>query len=125
MARPTKYNKDILSKAKDYLTHYKEFEPVPTVAGLAVYLEVSRETVYAWAGEDDKKEFSDIYERLMTGQEFKLTSGGLKGELNPTITKLMLTKHNYSDKTESTLQGPGGASLGVNISFHDAGDEDE
>lgn len=125
MARPTKYNKDILSKAKDYLTHYKEFEPVPSIAGLAVYLEISRETVRDWASQEDKQEFSGIVEQVMTKQELELLRGGLQGEYNASITKLMLTKHQYSDKTESTLQGPGGTSLGVNISFHDAGDEDE
>ena len=124
MSRPTKYNETILKKAKDYLTQYEVFEAVPTIAGLAVYLDISRETVYAWAAEPEKDEFSDICKRLMTRQEFALLNGGIKGDFNPTITKLMLTKHNYSDKQEQALTGPGGTALGVSITFHDA-DEDE
>jgi len=124
MARPTKYNKDILAKANDYLTHYKEFEPVPSIAGLAVYLDISRETVRDWASQENKEEFSGIVQQVMTKQELELLKGGLKGEYNASITKLMLTKHQYSDKTENTLQGPNGSHLGVSVSFHDPEDED-
>ena len=119
MSRPTKYNKHLVQQANDYLTQYEVFEAVPTIAGLAVYLDISRETVYAWSADPDKEEFSDICKKLMTKQEFQLINGGIKGEFNPTITKLMLTKHNYSDKQESTLQGPGGTNLGINVTFHD------
>jgi hypothetical protein len=123
--RPTKYNETLVKQAKDYLTQYQTFEAVPTIAGLAVYLDISRETVYAWAADPEKSEFSDICEKLMTKQEFTLLNGGIKGEFNPTITKLMLTKHSYSDKQESTVQGPGGSPLGITVTFHDPDNEDD
>ena len=40
-----------------------------------------------------------------------LTNGGLAGQLNSTITKLMLTKHGYHDKAE----GNQGVSITVNV----------
>lgn len=74
---------------------------IPTVAGLACYLGVSRSSVNKWAAEDKSEGgFSDIVEGILSMQEFKLVNGGLKGDYNPTIAKLLLTKHGYSDKAE-------------------------
>lgn len=42
---------------------------VPTVEGLALALNVSRDTVYAWAHDKDKPEFSDTLERLQVVQK--------------------------------------------------------
>jgi len=124
--RPTKYTKALLEKAYKYIDGDWEVEdhPVPSVAGLCIYLKINRDTAYDWAAHEDKKEFSDILRDLASIQEFELTKGGLNGQFNPTITKLMLTKHNYSDKSENTLQGPGGQSLSIGISFHDSEHED-
>jgi hypothetical protein len=33
------------------------------------------------------------------------------GDYNASISKLMLTKHGYSDKVESEISGPGGGPL--------------
>lgn len=74
---------------------------IPTVAGLACYLGVSRSSVNKWAVEDKSEGgFSDIVEGILSMQEFKLVNGGLKGDYNPTIAKLLLTKHGYTDKAE-------------------------
>ena len=101
--RPTKYNKAILEKANKYvLDGYVENEPVPTIAGLALHLNIARDTVYDWSSQDEKGDFSDIVEDLMSKQEMKLLAGGILGDFNASITKLALTKHNYSDKQEMT-----------------------
>ena len=118
MARPTKYNKAILEKANKYLNSFLDLEIVnevkggddakgdlalfPTVAGLALHLKIARETIYAWDNEEDKKEFSDILGQIQALQEYSLLHGGIRGLFNPVITKLMLTKHGYSDKQEMT-----------------------
>jgi hypothetical protein len=44
----------------------------------------------------------------MQKQEKGLLKGGIEGTYNSTITKLMLTKHNYSDKQETALTGADG-----------------
>ena len=36
----------------------------------------------------------------MAKQEKTLVNGSLRGEMNPAISKMMLTKHGYSDKQE-------------------------
>ena len=105
MARPTKYNKAILDDANTYLETYNkrkddDYEPIPTIAGLAIHLKIARDTVYDWVKQDKKGEFSDIVDDLLARQEMKLITGGIMGEFNASITKLALTKHGYTDKKE-------------------------
>lgn len=103
--RPTDYNEEILAKANDYLTNRPDDEVVHTVAGLAVHLHISRETVYDWAKQDDKKEFSDIVVEILSNQERALVNKGLKGEFNSTIAKLLLAKHGYKEESDITTGG--------------------
>ncbi len=104
MGAPTKYSDEILVLARAYV---EEFQPsddelIPMVCGLALHLNLSRETIYAWSRDEDKQDFSDIVNVLMAKQEKMLFSGGLSGDFNASITKLALTKHNYSDKTDNS-----------------------
>lgn len=113
MARPTDYSKEIIDKTKDYIVNYKEYgDAVPSVAGLSTVLNIARSTIYDWASQEDKKEFSDILEKLLSEQEKTLISKGLNGQFNSTITKLILTKHGYTDKADVTSDGKA-----INISF--------
>jgi len=102
--RPTKYNEEILEKARDYIDNFYPdgvTEILPTIAGLATRLGVRRNTIYDWMSHEDKEEFSNIAERIMTMQEQMLVTGGLTNKFSSVITKLMLTKHGYTDKTET------------------------
>jgi len=122
--RPTKYNQEILAKCREYLTNHIDLgDPVPIIAGLACELNVSRETLYQWAKDEDKGEFTDILERIMSQQERKLAGGGLAGDFNPNITKMMLTKHGYSDKQDVNLGGQAGSPIETKwtVEFVDAG----
>jgi hypothetical protein len=106
--RPTQYGEHILLKAEEYLENYSlNGDIVPQVAGLALFLGVHRETLYAWSKEEGKEAFSDIFEKVKAAQENKLINGGLNGDYNPAITKMMLTKHGYSDKIESQVEEKG------------------
>lgn len=97
--RPTKLTDELLAKAEDYVANYESYgDPVPTAVGLALEIGVSRSTCYEWAKEDGR--FSDIFTRVEETQERGLVRGGLEGSYNPAITKMMLTKHGYSDKLE-------------------------
>ncbi len=101
MARPTDYNQELLDKAQDYVENYESYgDAVPTIAGLACELDMHRETLYAWSKDESKTEFSDIFKKVQQAQERKLVNGGLAGGFNPAVTKMMLTKHGYSDKQE-------------------------
>lgn len=77
---------------------------LPSIAGLAVFLHVSRESIRTWAiGESDlEQQFSGIVDEILAEQENRLVSKGISGEYNPTIAKLLMTKHGYSDKTDIT-----------------------
>lgn len=118
VGRPTKYTPELVAKAKYYLNNYKEYEDViPQIAGLAITLDISRDTVYDWAKDEDKREFSDIVKLVLVAQERKLMNGGLDGTFNSNITKLALTKHGYHDKQDNKVE----ASMTVNIGDKDAG----
>lgn len=117
--RPSEYNEEILAKANAYLDNYEtEYEhAIPSVAGLAKVLNKSRETLYDWAKQEDKKAFSDILRQIVSNQEFVLLNKGLKSEFNAAITKLALGKHGYSDKQEHT--GSDGGAIILNITKDD------
>lgn len=113
MARPTKYSAELVAKAENYLTSYTTL--IPTIEGLALHLEISRETVYAWKDDEDKQQFSDIVSRLLAMQSAKLIEGGLSGDFNASITKLILSgKHGYIEKTNQDITS-GGDKLSVQV----------
>lgn len=76
-------------------------DPVPTIAGLACVIGTTRKTCHEWANQPDKAEFRDILDELAQRQERELIAHGLAGNFNAPITKMMLTKHGYSDRIES------------------------
>lgn len=104
IGRPTDYTEDMLDKARAYVDGgWQEMgHKYPSIIGLRKVLNRSRSTLYKWMGSPEKSEFSDIIDDLMDEQQLELTGNGLDGTFNATITKLMLTKHGYSDKQELT-----------------------
>jgi len=106
--RPTKLTQEFINKADEYMDCWEELgEAIPSIAGLAVYTRVSRDSIHEWTNNiplsvsgEISSSFSDIIDSLTATQELKLLSGGLSGSMNATITKLILHKHNYSDKAE-------------------------
>lgn len=103
--RPTDYTPELLEAAWEYArTH--DGDEVPSVAGLCDKIGISRNCAYEWA-KDENKQFNDILETIAKKQEKTLLNKGLSGEFNSTITKLMLTKHGYSDKQETDLTSGG------------------
>ena len=103
MPRPTKYSEKILKKAKQYLL--SDPEPLPTIEGLCVHLDIHRDTAYRWKSDCDKEEFSDIMEKILTHQAKQLIEKGLTGQFNVGITKMLLEKHGYGvGQTEEVRQ---------------------
>ena len=122
--RPTTYSEEMLTKAREYIESCQDDEiqqtigmsakgtelfktkpivKIPTKGGLARYLGVSRDTLYEWSREH--KEFSDIMEELGAEQEDRLINNGLSGDYNPTIAKVLLTKHGYREGIDATTEG--------------------
>jgi len=83
-------------------------DKVPTVAGLACEIGVHRDTCHEWA-KNDNKQFSDILQEIAQKQERELVNNGLTGDFVAPITKMMLTKHGYSDKVEQHVTSPDGS----------------
>ena len=108
MARPTSLTDEFIELADEYMNSWEEFgESIPSVAGLSLHARVSRDSIYEWlntkptqASDEIYAKFSDIITQLVSTQEVKLLNGGLSGAFNSTISKLILHKHNYSDKAE-------------------------
>lgn len=118
--RPTKYNEEIVRKTKKYLESCTDDEEefhktrgdksdgyerilkvkLPSIEGLAVYLEVPRQRIYDW--EKEYPVFHDIIDKLRSMQAERLINKGTSGEYNATITKVILTKHGYREGIENT-----------------------
>lgn len=114
--RPTYYSDETVRQTKEYLQNYKEHgDAVPSVAGLSIVLQRSRSTLYEWAKDADKKEFSDILDQINATQEKVALSNGLCGTFNATIVKLLLGKHGYHEKVDQELTGKGGGPVEWNL----------
>ena len=111
MARPSEYTDEKLALARMYLEGgwQEQGDAIPQVAGLALAMGVHRDTCYEWATHDDKEAFSDILSRVMALQERGLINDGLRSNFNPVITKMMLTKHGYSEKQDLNHTSPDGS----------------
>lgn len=103
--RPTKYNEVMLETAERYLTDYSnEYDHlIPSIVGLAEVLEVTAKTLYNWSNHPDNGEFLHMLDKIQQRQHRILIENGLTGDFNAAITKLALTKHGYSDKTEQDI----------------------
>lgn len=107
VGRPSKYDDAIQKIAEDYCENYTDYgDVVPTVVGLALAMDVATNTVYNWANENNP-DFLRIFTRIEQLQHQGLVNGGLSNAFNPAITKMMLTKHGYSDaqKVDHTTNG--------------------
>lgn len=100
--RPTKFTPSILTKCQEYLAGgYKELGIVPSLPSLSLYLNLSHDTRNTWLRLHP--EFRAIVEDVKDLQHAILLHGGLTGALNPTITKLILGKHGYSERVENNV----------------------
>jgi len=107
VGRPTKLTDELMAKAKVYVQRdYLIDELIPTMQGLSLYLGVSKRVLHDWRNESD--EFLHIAEDLMDLQAKNLFRGGLTGDFNASITKLLLTKHGFSDRVEQDLRSSDG-----------------
>lgn len=119
--QPTKYNPVMQKKANEYLkqcgNEFWDYEKtisynsvtrerkvnikLPTVEGLAIYLGVHRDTLYEWAKHHPL--ISDTLGTISQMQKEMLLAGGLNGDYNPMIAKLVLAaNHGMSDRTDVT-----------------------
>lgn len=120
LGRPTKFTPTILTKTYAYINSCEDifynyqkgfgstdtFErkvvpKLPTRDGLALYLNVHRDTVHEWSTKHNN--FSDALDLLDAKQKEMLFLGGLSGDYNPTIAKLGLSaNHGMKERVDQT-----------------------
>ncbi len=109
--RPIEYGPHIIEKAKNYLATCEDDDSnplrlkvkLPSIFGLALFLDVNRTTIYEW--KTKYSDFSNIVDRIEDTQAEKLVNNGLSGAYNSQITKAMLSKHGVSEKSEVEHSG--------------------
>lgn len=121
---PTKLTPELVDRARGYLSggFLVQEESVPSIEGLAVYLKLSRQSIYNY--KDASSEFLDIVELIEAKQAMLLINKGLSGDFNGSIVKLMLSKHGYNDKQEVALTGKDGGPIENNITITFTDDHD-
>ncbi len=102
--RPTEYDPIFVQKADEYLaTTGKEQTHLPKIESFAIYLDVSKKTLYNWAKQHP--EFLHALEKIMERQCEQLIDDGIYGgkEVNATIVKLLLqNNHGMKERTDTT-----------------------
>lgn len=109
VGRPSTCTDKVIDEATWYLQGGWQLvgDQIPSVVGLACELNVIESQLYDWAKINER--FSLILANLKDEQHRWLLQGGITGKFNPTITKLILGKHGYSDKVDSTVTNPDGS----------------
>ncbi len=106
--RPSTYNKEVLQQCYFYLENYDNEDigdMIPSVEGLAGYINRARSTLHKWRGEAGKEEFSVMLDKINETQKKVLINKGLSGEFNSNITKLILGVHGFSEKSQRENTG--------------------
>jgi len=93
--RPTKRTPELIDKARNYVNVYKRL--IPSHQDLCLHLDISETTLYRWAEDDD--EFREILAKVKLTQFSVAMDGGLGGDMNANLVKLLMGKHGLSEKS--------------------------
>lgn len=106
--RPTSYSEEMEEKALEYIEkgYESQGEVIPSAMGMAKYLNVAESTIYKWV-EDERGTFSETLAKCKSEQHRILINKGLTNEFSGTITKLALSNHGYSEKTQTDVTSGG------------------
>jgi len=124
--RPTKYIPELKPLIEEYLSECtKENMKLPTVEGLCLKLDITRETAYQW--KEEHKEFSDTLEHIKVLQKEMLTEVGIFGgkEINANIVALFLkANHDMIEKSAVDVTS-GGKPIPIlgNVPSHNSNQE--
>ena len=106
MARPTLYSDDVLVKVDEYIKSCgREQTELPTLEGLAIYLDVHTDTIQEW--EKVHSEFSVSVKGILERQKNQLVNDGMYGgkEVNSTMAIFLLKCNHGMIETERKLLG--------------------
>jgi len=121
MGRPTKYKPEFVAMVDEYLAdcedEYTEFHKtrgdksdsydrlikvnLPSLVGFSLRINVDETTMWEWA--KIYPDFSKALDKIKKIQQERLVKGGLSGEYNPMIAKLVLSaNHGMREKSDIT-----------------------
>ncbi len=109
MGRHTEFTDEIEQQALAYIDGgyiAVDDQVIPSIVGLAIYLNVNKSTLYKWA-EDGHGDFSNTLGHCQDMQHRILLNSGLTGDFNSVITKLALHNHGHSDKVVTDVTSGG------------------
>lgn len=102
------YERVVKSQGKRSVMYEHKFRVrLPTIEGLSVRLGVHKDTITEW--QKQHEDFSVLIRELLGIQAERLVNNGLTGDYNPTIAKVLLTKHGYREGHE--LANPDGSNV--------------
>lgn len=108
MGRPTKFNDEVLAKAKEYLEAWEELgDYIPQLAGLSEHCQISETSRKKY--EKENEEFATLCARVRARQQRVLINKGLSRESEASLSKLLLMKHGYSDRVEQDVKSSDGS----------------
>lgn len=111
--RPTDYSPRILEQFEEYMKEaIPENMDLPTVEGLALKLDITKDTLYRWGKK--YSEFSDALRKLKITQKQILTKIGIYGgkEINSNIVSLLLkVNHKMIETERKEITGKGGTPI--------------
>jgi DNA-packaging protein gp3 len=129
--RPSGLTQELMEKANTYLA-WCEAHPLiktvftkngpqqlkvpkpPTITGLSLYLDVSRDSLDKWSKEN--MDFADIFMRVRKTYENVLVENGLTEGYNGNLSKFLLSAdHNKREKTEQDITSKGQSIIGMKI----------
>ncbi|HJE62537.1 MAG TPA: DNA-packaging protein [Alcaligenes faecalis] len=102
--RPTKLTLKTIKAAEEYIAGFEPFDPddkrLPKREDLALHLGIGRTTLYEWTrDENTPARFLNVLDRLDMMQASRLIDRGLDGTYNATITRMLLGKVGYEEKS--------------------------
>ena len=97
--RKSKYEgQDTITKAEEYLKDWETLDAddgavIPTIEGLALHLNVHRDTIHTWTKDPEKEEFSDIVKDIYARQGRRLVNMSLTGDFREKTSNALLSRH--------------------------------
>ena len=101
--RPTKYIPEIWPKIEEYFSMCgREQMALPTIEGLAIFLDVNPDTLYEWSKKH--KAFSETIKKILAKQKEQLMNDGMYGgkEINQAMA-IFLLKVNHGMREEPKI----------------------
>ena len=111
------YSKEVVVKDQIQVINAQRPNSIPSIAGLANHLDITRETCYQWAKSYDA--FSDILDRLQRKQEEFLLFHGLTKGYDSSFAKFITQNvTRFRDKLETSNTN---REISINIDSDDSG----